>query len=792
MERMRRTLSLVAGIAVTAASILAQQKEVTSVSSHGWTVRVDARLEEIKVEHEGLGTVMDKVHLYRVQSATKTSLRGWTVGRDPGDQLTIETANPRTFWRLAQEDGSLILSSTVSDALVEARVNAPNGRQLARLMDPAGVPVNWAGTDEAHDGYGTPETRRASFLPRSNADVMYFTLGLTSASTLHSLFDRPTDNAIDFPEKTSLTRNGQNPDELDATIPVPGNAILRVIPDYFTNTLGVPSYAPFDDSHFPRPPVVWSSWTSYYADVTEADIVRNADWLAKNLKPYGFQFVQLDDGYDRDPKGQHYWIENWDPKRFPHGPEWLAQYIKSTGLRAGIWLVPNSYAGAVKNHPDWYLRDKHRNLILDYSTPALDSSNPEVLDFLKKLFTTLDKWGFDYYKFDGEHAMPLYVPSVDRKNLYKSDADPLDVYRRRLKVIRDVLGPDRFIEGCPAGTPLNGIGVFQSYFNGDDLYNTWQGMYPLFSSINANAFLNHLVAYVMPGEGVELGPPMTLEQVEQTRHPSVLGTARDREQPLTQFGTTLAEAHTLVTYLSLTGVVYPLASVMPELPPERVNLLKRTLPPLPIFPVDLFSRGTDMQYDRFKFTTADRYIHNYPDVLDLKVNAASGVYDVVGVTDWRSEDMSKEVSFHEMLGLASGRYEVFDFWNERLLGTFEGSIKVKVLPHDTQVLLIHPAVDHPQLMGTARHISGSYSIEAQGWDERGDRLQGRSTTIAGEPYKLWIRVPKQYVLSAAKASSRNRELQAMTESNGELLTVVIPGQQDPVDWEIAFSKKASQ
>jgi hypothetical protein len=788
---MRRTLFLLAGIAVTAAGSIAQKEEVTSLSSHGWTITIDTRLEEIKVEHDQLGTVMDKVHMYRLESAVKTPLHHWTSGRAPGHQLTIETTEPRTFWRFDPEDNSLIMSSTANDALVEGKVKASQDRQLARLMDSVGVPVNWAGTDEAHDGYGTPETQHASFLPRSNSDVMYFTLGPTSASSLHSLFDRPTDIAIDFPELASLIRDGQNPDELDAAIPMAGNAVLRVIPDYFTKTLGVPSYTPFDDSHFPRAPVVWSSWTSYYADVTEADIVRNADWLAKNLKPYGFQFVQLDDGYDRDGKGQHYWIENWDTKRFPHGPEWLAQYIKSTGLRAGLWLVPNAYAGAVQNHPDWYLRDKHGNLILDYSTPALDSSNPEVLEFLKNLFTTLDNWGFDYYKFDGEHAMPLYVPSVDRKNLYNSDADLLTAYRKRLKVIRQVLGPDRFIEGCPAGTPLNGIGVFQSYFNGDDLYNTWQGMYPLFSSINANAFLNHLVTYVMPGEGVELGPPMTLEKVRQTRHQSVLNTARDREQPLTQFGTTLAEAHTLVTYLSLTGTVYPLASIMPELPPERVNLLKRTLPPLPIFPVDLFSRGTDMQYDRFKYTTADRYIHNYPDVLDLKVSAASGIYDVIGVTDWRTETLNKEVSFHEMLGLASGPYAVFDFWNERLLGVFEGSIKVTVKPHDSEVLLIHAAVDHPQLMGTARHISGSYSIDAQSWDERGNRLQGRSTTVAGEPYKLWVRMPKGYVLSNTKAFSRNRELQTTTKSDGELLTFVIPGQQDPVDWQIAFSKKAA-
>ena len=104
--------------------------------------------------------------------------------------------------------------------------------------------------------------------------------------------------------------------------------------------------------------MVWDSWSSYYEDVREEDIVRNADWIAANLKPYGYQYVQLDDGYDRGKRREHYWIEKWGQEKFPHGPKWLTDYIKSKGLRAGIWLVPNAYAGAVEQHPDWYLRYK--------------------------------------------------------------------------------------------------------------------------------------------------------------------------------------------------------------------------------------------------------------------------------------------------------------------------------------------------------------------------------------------------------------------------------------------------
>ena len=83
--------------------------------------------------------------------------------------------------------------------------------------------------------------------------------------------------------------------------------------------------------------------------------------------------MQLDDGYDRDADGQHYWIERWDQRKFPHGPQWLTNYIRSKGLRAGIWLVPNAYAGAVQQHPEWYLRLKADGSILKvYDTPALD------------------------------------------------------------------------------------------------------------------------------------------------------------------------------------------------------------------------------------------------------------------------------------------------------------------------------------------------------------------------------------------------------------------------------------
>ena len=126
---------------------------------------------------------------------------------------------------------------------------------------------------------------------------------------------------------------------------------------------------------------------------------------------------------------------------------------------------------------------------------------------------------------------------------------------------------------------------------------------------------------------------------------------------------------------------------MPDLPEERIELLHKTLPTVPIFPMDLFSRGTDMTWDKFKHVTPDDYIHNYPEILDLKVQAPAGRYDVVGMTNWRSWGDSRQLWFAEKLGLdPDAAYVAFDFWNQKIYGVFRKSMTAEVLPHDTRFL----------------------------------------------------------------------------------------------------------
>jgi hypothetical protein len=66
---------------------------------------------------------------------------------------------------------------------------------------------------------------------------------------------------------------------------------------------------------------------------------------------FGFQYVQLDDGYHRDETGQHYWMENWDRRKLPHSSQWLTSCIKLQGLRAGIWFAQRPMPGTVRSVP---------------------------------------------------------------------------------------------------------------------------------------------------------------------------------------------------------------------------------------------------------------------------------------------------------------------------------------------------------------------------------------------------------------------------------------------------------
>jgi len=180
--------------------------------------------------------------------------------------------------------------------------------------------------------------------------------------------------------------------------------------------------------------------------------------------------------------------------------------------------------------------------------------------------------------------------------------------------------------------------------------------------------------------------------------------------------------------------------------------------------------------------------------LDLKVNAKSGVYDVVGMTNWRGETATRELSFADKLGLQSGAsYIAFDSWGQKLAGVYKDRMKVTIEPHDTRIFLLHPLLSRPQLIGNSRHISGAYSIKELAWDGAQNRLHGTSETVPGDEYTLWFFVPEGFTVKQIRATSPGvSAMQARHETVGNSLKVSFPGQPETVDWEVAFTARSSK
>ncbi len=234
-------------------------------------------------------------------------------------------------------------------------------------------------------------------------------------------------------------------------------------------------------------PVGWSSWYHYFTAVTWADIVQNLD-LACGRFP--FEVFQVDDGYERD-------IGDWTDRRAPW-PELqdMAGEISARGFVPGIWTAPFSFSETsrlFRDHPDWAVTEAGRpkpcyrgwgRMIY-----ALDTTRPEVKDWLGRLFRTLQTAGFHYFKVDFLFAAAM--PGVRAV-----DVSPINAYRQGLRVIRDAVGRD-FVLGC--GAPLlPSAGLVDGMRVGEDTAPFWRSDLAPLEGVNAyHALRNPLLRQFM-------------------------------------------------------------------------------------------------------------------------------------------------------------------------------------------------------------------------------------------------------------------------------------------------------
>ena len=89
------------------------------------------------------------------------------------------------------------------------------------------------------------------------------------------------------------------------------------------------------------PPMGWNSWNKFACNVSEKLIMQMADaMVSSGMQDIGYEYIVIDDCWqvDRDRNGEIV----VDKDRFPHGMQYLADYVHSKGVKFGIY----SCAGA--------------------------------------------------------------------------------------------------------------------------------------------------------------------------------------------------------------------------------------------------------------------------------------------------------------------------------------------------------------------------------------------------------------------------------------------------------------
>ncbi len=142
---------------------------------------------------------------------------------------------------------------------------------------------------------------------------------------------------------------------------------------------------------------------------------------AKELKPFGFEFIQIDDQWqegiaDNGPKKNFTTHASNGP--YPSGMKKTADNISKLGLVPGIWFMP--FAGNFKDpffkdHQDWFAKDsKGKPYDTAWGGTCLDMTNPATQDYVRSIVHRISNdWGYRFFKMDGystgSAVRPAYV-----------------------------------------------------------------------------------------------------------------------------------------------------------------------------------------------------------------------------------------------------------------------------------------------------------------------------------------------------------------------------------------------
>lgn len=466
-------------------------------------------------------------------------------------------------------------------------------------------------------------------------------------------------------------------------------------------------YKPINtNTTFKNPPVGWMTWYAVQFDAGEATVLQNARWQAENLKDFGANTVWVDwEWYHSDFSGvgqPDVDIFHPDSHKYPHGLKHVADEIKALGLIPALWIgatndpTENEF---VKEHPETVLVQKP-SWCGQY---FMDLTHPLVLkEFLPKVFRQILDWGYKALKWD---CMPTQIQLCD--NYHDRFFDPTlsteQAMMGAVDVARNTVGKDFYMLYC-AGLNDREVNIASAGFDaariGGDIFR-WED------------FISQCVARVMKLYAL---------------HNVVFLNDPDNVILRSKFNT-FDQALSRLSFVAVLGLPITLGDNLPDLADERVELLRRGIPPLNTHPMDVRATAHD-----YKLVIAN-----------LAINKPYEQWNIVDVFNPLEQETEAVVDLQADLHLAleDGPYLVYDFWNREYVGQIQNRFTTTLRPCASKVFAVRRKLSRPQVLSTSRHFSqGAYDIVEMRWDEGRRTLSGVSMVVAGDAYEIVFAVPE--------------------------------------------------
>jgi hypothetical protein len=555
--------------------------------------------------------------------------------------------------------------------------------------------------------------------------------------------------------------------------------------------LGLEQYAQATGEHLDiklRPvPGVYCTW--YHGGASTAQrIAANTDFAAKHLKPFGLNVMQIDDKWQpgMEVNGPKKIFNMHDPQGpYPEGMKATADHIRSMGLVPGLWFMPFSgawYDPYFADKQDIFYRtgagdtaaleekvlkplgmEPNRPLSeYPYSTAwagtSIDCTNPKAQEYVRQMVARIShEWGYKYFKMDGFHcgtgSMQKYID-----NEYQEDdlgktlrhnplMTPIEGYRTGLKILREAAGDDVFFLACCQVQNMRSFGTTFGMVDamrvGPDNGYRWDRMLRGVNYGTRYYFLNKRVWHCDP-DPVYVRPAVPMHQ-----------------------------ALSLASFVTLAGQLNATSYQYAELPSDRLDIIKRTLP----------------THDSTESRPVDFLQNDLPSVWLLKDARGGKERTVLGVFNWdENEPVTHSVKLEQLELAPEKRYVGFDYWGDSFLGLQSGNLNVSLGGAQCRVISLYPERPYPQVVGTSRHITqGIVDVLDEQWDGNG-QLSGESRVVAGDPYELRVVVPVGAKSWKVQSASVDDGSEVVCRQDGPAVRVSwIPDKTGTLNWEVLFT-----